>query len=111
MGRGFLRESLSGSVTGEEGLWKVLCLGIGASVKASLFPGAPWSTWPRRGRGRGSLCVCVQGGVSVGVQGQPVEEEEEEEEAKPPYRAVRAVADGLTHTKAHRCEPCESASQ
>lgn len=39
---GFLRESLSISITGEKGLRKVLPLGIGASVKASLFPGVRW---------------------------------------------------------------------
>lgn len=63
-GRGFLRESLSSSITGEEGLRKVLGLGIEANVKTSLFPGVPWSARPQR-EGLRPVCVCVCAGWCV----------------------------------------------
>lgn len=62
----------------------------------------------------GSVCVraCACGVVCLWVcWGLVVEEDEEEEGAEPLYGAVQAVAAGLTHTKTHRCEPCESPSQ
>lgn len=47
------------------------------------------------------------GPVPVGMLGG----KEEVEEAEPLYRAVQPVTEGLTHTKAHRCELCESPSR
>lgn len=98
MGRGFLRESLSRSFTGKEGLGKVLGLGRRASGRASLLPRVSWWAGPWK-QGPQLLRVCRAVCLRVCLEGRGRRKQS------------RGRRQSLTHTKAHRCEPCESPSQ